>query len=99
MDRLFEQFMALCEWLWTTTRQTHGIALVRLFELVLKFVKERKPANLIEFAQALGNDYRKDGRTDKPSFLAGLDIPALPREAPSSISGSERQLRHRVASA
>jgi hypothetical protein len=91
----FERFSVLADWLWTTTRQTHGIALVRLFELLLRFVKERGSANLDTFGQALWRDYRRDGRTDKPSFLAGLHLAgsALHQVAPSG--GLTRQARHR----
>lgn len=93
----FERFGALSDWLWTTTRQTHGIALVRHFELLLKYMKEVRPADVVPFAQALGRDYRKDGRTDKPSFLAGLDLPEPVGETVAIQVGSERQSRHRLA--
>jgi radical SAM superfamily enzyme YgiQ (UPF0313 family) len=93
----FERFMALSDWLWETTRQTHGIALVRLFELLLKYVQEQKSLAVALFAQALGRDYRRDGRTDKPSFLAGLDLPEAPAQSLTPIAGPERQLRHRLA--
>jgi len=92
----FERFMALSDWLWTTTRQTHGIALVRLFELLLRFVREHHSPILPEFAQALGRDYRRDGRTDKPSFLAEFTLPTVEAEAPTLRVGTERQSRHRV---
>ena len=93
----FERFMALSDWLWTTTRQTHGIALVRSFELVLRFVKEHQPTIIEPFAAALWRDYRKDGRTDRPSFLAGMVLPEPPTETRLPTAGTERQARHRVA--
>lgn len=95
-DSPFAHFMALSDWLWTTTRQTHGIALVRLFELLLKFVKEQRPGDVGEFARSLARDYRQDGRTDTPSFLAEFDLPEVPRER-SAVAGQERQARHRLA--
>ena len=35
----FAGFMALSDWLWERTRQTHGIALSRLFELVMQLCR------------------------------------------------------------
>ena len=92
----FECFMRLSDWLWTTTRQTHGIALVRLFELLLRFVKEQKSVDVVTFGEALWSDYRRDGRTDRPSFLAGLDLKEPAAEVRISITGTERQARHRA---
>lgn len=93
----FERFMALSQWLWRTTRQTHGIALVRLFELLLRFVKEAAWIDLNDFAAALWRDYRKDGRSDRPSFLAGFQLTVAPREANGHVVGKERQSRHRLS--
>ena len=85
----------LSDWLWTTTRQTHGIALVRLFELLLKFAKEHLPAEIEALATLSGRDYRKDGRTDKPSFLAGFDLPEVAVEPFAVAIRAKRQSRHR----
>ncbi len=95
----FERFMTLSDWLWTTTRQTHGIALVRSFELLLRFAREQEAIDIEEFARALGSDYRRDGRTDKPSFLAGFDLEDSPMEVRTEVGGAERQARHRVVHA
>ncbi|MCE9534593.1 MAG: B12-binding domain-containing radical SAM protein [Planctomycetes bacterium] len=92
----FERFMALSEWLWKTTRSTHGIALVRLFELLLAFAKEQVAMDVNGFGRALWRDYRRDGRTDKPSFLAGIDLQEPTRETPLVKIGAERQSRHRL---
>ncbi len=92
----FDRFLTLSDWLWTTTRQTHGIALVRLFELLLRFARERMPNRVNVFAEALWRDYRRDGRTDKPSFLAGIDLIEPPVEVRVAKPGMERQARHLV---
>jgi radical SAM superfamily enzyme YgiQ (UPF0313 family) len=93
----FTRFLALSDWLWATTRQTHGIALVRSFELLLRFVQERLPDDLERFVPLLWQDYRRDGRTDKPSFLAGYPLETPELENHRHRGGSERQSRHRVA--
>lgn len=91
----FTTFMALSDWLWETTRQTHGIALVRLFELLMRFVQGRG-MEVERFAGALLQDYQREGRTDTPSFLAG-QVPVAPRPArTTSHAGTERQLRHEM---
>jgi radical SAM superfamily enzyme YgiQ (UPF0313 family) len=93
----FSRFMTLSDWLWETTRQTHGIALQRLFELLLRFANEHQPDLIERFAQCLWLDYRRDGRTDKPSFLAEFALAEPGREKTIARVGSERQSRHRVA--
>jgi len=95
----FARFMELSNWLWDTTKQTHGIALVRSFELLLRFVRECNPELTDEAARALGRDYRRDGRTDHPSFLAGFVLDELPRGEAMHGAGSERQARHRAIAA
>ena len=90
----FAGFLALSDWLWETTRQTHGIALVRLFELVWRFVQTHCAAAVERFAPALLQDYQREGRTDTPPFLAGV-VPVAPRVAKAAFpAGTERQLRH-----
>lgn len=90
----FARFMYLSDWLWTTTKQTHGIALVRSFELLLRYVRERNDLDVATFGEALWRDYRRDGRTDRPSFLAGLDLSEPLAEAPLRKDGPARQKRH-----
>lgn len=96
----FDRFMELNDWLWATTQQTHGIALVRLCELLFKFMKERQPDEVVPFAQALWKDYRRDGRTDKPSFLLGIEGIEQPEDAKDAFfspAATTRQSRHRLA--
>ena len=90
----FERFLALSDWLWETTRQTHGIALVRSFELLMRHVRERHAEAAEPFAVALLDDYRCDGRTDTPPFLSGRTLREAPPAKPASAAGMERQLRH-----
>jgi hypothetical protein len=91
----FATFMGLSDWLWETTRQTHAIALVRLFELLMRFVQSCG-VEVERFASTLLQDYQRDGRTDTPTFLAGrvASSPRPVRTAPHT--GTERQSRHGV---
>lgn len=92
----FEGFLSLSDWLWEETRQTHGIALVRLFELLMRHVRCQCVEGIDRFTRALLQDYQRDGRTDTPSFLSGR-VPDAPRPAKfTPHAGTERQLRHGV---
>ncbi len=90
----FAEFMALSDWLWTTTGQTHAIALYRLFELLMRYVRENHANRSDEFAQFLLEDYRRDGRSDTPPFLTGAESNGRPHAERSRAAGTERQRRH-----
>jgi radical SAM superfamily enzyme YgiQ (UPF0313 family) len=92
----FAAFLSLSDWLWETTRQTHGIALVRLFELLHRYGTNQEAADRDRFEKALLQDYQREGRTDKPAFLLGRAIAAPLPEKSSPATSIERQLRHRV---
>ena len=83
--------MALSDWLFATTGQTHRIALQRLFELLYQCYQDQ-PVVL----QALAQDYASAGfkrplQQQVPAAVSRLKAPA---EAASS-----RQQRHRTKSA
>lgn len=90
----FAEFMALSDWLWATTGQAHGIALVRLFELVLKYGQTQRPADADRFAQAVLRDYQCDGRTDTPTFLLPRNLPPQSKPRTMAHAGKQRQARH-----
>lgn len=90
----FFAFRDLSDWLWSTVRQTHAIALSRLFELVFSYASKRIPERLDAFAWELWRDYARDGRTDKPTYLASFDFPSHLNEA-AAAKGPDRQARHR----
>lgn len=90
----FQSFMMLSDWLWETTRQTHGIALVRLFELLTRFVRTHSIVAEERFSEALLQDYQRDGRTDTPPFLSPHVSTTSRLLKPTINAGSQRQLRH-----
>ncbi len=92
----FAAFMALTDWLWETTKQTHAFALVRLFELLHRYVQTHCFVDADQFASALLQDYQRDGRTDTPPFLS-KQVPTIAQRLKATPSlGRERQLRHGV---
>jgi len=92
----FEVFMSLSDWLWRVTRQTHRIALIRLFELLLRYARSQTVTDIDHFASALLRDYQRGGRTDTPSFLSGKVNIAPNKSNSSHKAGTKRQLRHGI---
>ncbi len=90
-DQPFTRFMALSDWLFTKTGQTHRIALQRLFELLTECYQQ-EPAVL----QALQQDYASAGF--KRPLHNQASAPAGRLKAPAEAA-SKRQQRHRSASA
>jgi radical SAM superfamily enzyme YgiQ (UPF0313 family) len=93
----FAKFISLSDWLFETTRQTHAIALYRLFELLLRYACEHQFDRADRFAEALLADYHRDGRTDTPPFLAGYEVADVQHTKSNSGAGTERQRRHMIA--
>jgi len=91
----FTSFMALSDWLFATTKQTHAIALQTLAELIFRFLIEQRNVEASIAARTLWNDYQRVGRSDRPAFfrpfISDDQIPA--RRAIVQSSG-KRQARH-----
>jgi radical SAM superfamily enzyme YgiQ (UPF0313 family) len=92
----FASFMQLSDWLFATTRQTHAIALARLFELQMRFWQEHHPESVRDFAQVLWQDYLRIGRSDQPEYLARHVDLELPDRRDRTTNRSDRQARHRI---
>jgi radical SAM superfamily enzyme YgiQ (UPF0313 family) len=94
-DAPFARFMRLSDWLYSTTGQTHRIALDRLFELVYDFAVNGLAIPEPAAREALSVDYRNSGARGNPSFLT----PDAPRGNPPNVVGlpstTRRQHRHR----
>lgn len=81
-EKPFENFMALSDWLFEETGQTHKIALPRLFRLLHQYSNESKTLN---------KDFDKTGI--KNSFLSVIKFNK--KEKDTTLSASSRQKRHR----
>ena len=81
----FENFMALTDWLFATTTQTHNIALPRLFKLLHDF----RPADT-DFSAALEMDFDKTGIKSRFSAVIGTNR----AEVKTTQSAASRQQRH-----
>ena len=65
----FAGFLKWSDWLFAQTGRTHGVALVRLMELLLDFLRAEAGVDPEEAKQALLADYRRGGHNDTPNFL------------------------------
>jgi radical SAM superfamily enzyme YgiQ (UPF0313 family) len=89
----FAAFLRWSEWLHEQIGRTDGIALVRLAEMLFRYLTTAESAmdpRLV--AESLWRDYRRGGRTDRPEFLRPwID------EAEVGTARSARSVRRRQA--
>ncbi|NND91320.1 MAG: DUF4080 domain-containing protein [Granulosicoccus sp.] len=95
----FDRFMALSDWLYGTTTQTHRIALPRLFSLLHRYLIEvlQLPGDTVQ--RCLLEDFRHNGLKGLPAFarqeISATDGPSTadaPRGSAERIA--QRQRRH-----
>ena len=88
----FNRFLRLCDWLYTTTGQTHKIALPRLFRLVYQGAQELFTIEEQELYNAMYEDYTTCGMKGEPEFDTNLNKIASTRQT----GLSSRQARHQL---
>ena len=92
----FAAFLRFSEWLFAQVRRTDSIALLRLAELLFRYLAVELRQELKFVAETLWRDYQRGGHCEKPGFLAEH----LPATAPEgkTVKGSvpKRQARHRA---
>ncbi|MCB1918884.1 MAG: DUF4080 domain-containing protein [Candidatus Competibacteraceae bacterium] len=96
-DAPFQRFMALSDWLFATTGQTHELALGRLFDLLYQGLTEALEIDAARARQALAADYQVSGAKGCPAFLrADSSAPVKPVTSPRTAGGGaapDRQAR------
>ncbi|HWX19211.1 MAG TPA: DUF4080 domain-containing protein [Candidatus Binatia bacterium] len=94
----FASFLRWSEWLRARVGRTDSIALVRLMELLFKFLTQELNLDRSTVALVMWRDYQRGGRHDKPAFLKEY----LSAEGPRPLRGRsqpaipKRQARHRA---
>jgi radical SAM superfamily enzyme YgiQ (UPF0313 family) len=92
----FRNFLALSDWIYARTRQTHAIALQTLAELLFEHLTTVSGLDPAAVAERIWADYQGAGRSDRPPFLkpyiADARVPSR-RDALASTS-PKRQARH-----
>ncbi|MFO1435675.1 MAG: DUF4080 domain-containing protein [Gammaproteobacteria bacterium] len=92
-DAPFAGFMQFSDWLYSTTRQTHQIALERLFDLLAEYFSLHE-RNRSEALTALARDYSANGLRGHPDFMQHASGKALESERAPQASNTSRQRRH-----
>lgn len=96
-DDPFGRFMALSDWLFAQTGQTHQFALERLFDLLYRGLIEALGVSDSAALDALAEDYRDNGAKGSPAFLRARSVQASRQTVIRHKSGAapNRQARHR----
>lgn len=90
----FDRFMRLSDWLYAQGGQTHGIALLRLFELVHRGLAEALSVASDEADRALQEDFDRSGLKGRPIFLQKELSRTQQSSHDASTSLNSRQSRH-----
>ena len=85
VDKPFHHFMDLSDWIFSTSKQTHQIALPRLFKLLHQKFEQHS-----DIVLNLQQDYEKTGSKKSFAQLVGLQV----ETQKTTASASSRQLRH-----
>jgi radical SAM superfamily enzyme YgiQ (UPF0313 family) len=96
-DKPFDNFLALSNWLYTETDQTHKIALPRLFGLLFKFMTKELNLDEQETSLFLLKDYEASGIKGQAKFMKLNHIDTTQSNNKSFKRRSEsRQQRHQA---
>lgn len=90
----FKQLSELSDWLYQRNQRMHGIALVRLFELVFEYLSQERGLDAQRVAEAMWRDYARGGRREKPTFFKGFNLVASETSGASKSNVPSRQSRH-----
>ena len=93
-ESAFYQMCALSEWLFARNQRMHGIALVRLFELIFEYLCNERKFDAQLVAEKMWRDYARGGRREKPSFFKQYSLETPEFSFPSSPITPARQSRH-----
>ncbi len=93
-DSAFERILQLSEWLFSHEQKRHGIALIRLFELVFNYLIHECHRDPQLTASTVWADYTRPGRRDRPAFLRAFDLPNVVGTAVGPNQLPQRQARH-----
>jgi radical SAM superfamily enzyme YgiQ (UPF0313 family) len=93
-DAPFRHFLALSDWLYDKTRQTHALAHERLVHLLHEHLLEVRKLAARDVESALLADYRNAGGRTRLNFEAADSILPAPRPRKAAGATPSRQARH-----
>ncbi len=95
-DAPFERFLAFSDWLFSTTGQTHQLALDRLYSLVFDGLTTLFAVDVETARDLLSRDHVESGARGVPKFMAeSTRLAANTPNAPGHRNMAKRQARHR----
>ena len=96
-DAPFRHFLALSDWLYAKTRQTHALAHERLVHLLHEHLCDARELDAAVVDAALLADYRAAGGRTRLNFEPADSLLPAPRPRKAVGATPSRQARHRVA--
>ena len=87
----FARFMRLSDWLYETTRQTHQIALERLYDLLYRWLTLEPASDAQRACEALASDYAASGARGAPQLMRAPQ--AAQERGGASSAGQVRRRR------
>ena len=93
-DNPFERFLRFSDWLFATTRQTHRIALERLFDLFYRGLLHALAVEPDKAIAVLTQDYQDSGAKGYPAFMRQGTLESSRKNRPVGLSTASRQTRH-----
>ncbi len=90
-DKAFENFLALSDWIFEQTGQTHKISLERLFSLLYRGITEALSMDVDVVTECLLKDYEESGIKGDAKFLRRQHSES---DNVRRIRSSQRQMRH-----
>ena len=90
----FAAFLRFSEWLFAQVRRTDSIALLRLTELLFRYLTTELQHAPKPVAETLWRDYQRGGHREKPGFLSEHLPEAGDAKASPPRRGPKRQGRH-----
>lgn len=98
-DTPFDRFLALSDWLYGQTGQTHRIQLPRLFVLLHQAMTGPLGIASLDTETVLLADYAKSGQKGRPTFTCRkTSTESASQHTPSRAAAPARQARHRKSS-
>ncbi|MEQ1632388.1 MAG: DUF4080 domain-containing protein [Planctomycetota bacterium] len=102
-ESAFRAFLQFSDWIHTTARATHGIAMHKLASLLFEWLTEHRGVARDTAGKALADDYARGRRHDWPEFLRPWARPRAAHGSDAGIHsghddgarGAARQERHR----
>ena len=95
-DAPFARFLALSDWLYAKTKQTHALAHERLVHLLHEHLVDVQALDRGDVEVAVLADYRDAGGRTRLAFEAPDSVLPSPRPRKAASATPARQARHRA---